>query len=50
MMQWTNIQLTKKFVDMMQLCITCKKFGGLHLAEFGLLAGWQAGCQNFGEA
>ena len=30
----------QKFVNRMRLYITCEKFGGLHLAESGLTAGW----------
>ena len=34
----------------MGLYITCEKSGGLHLAEPGLTAGWQAGRRNLGVA
>ena len=30
------------FVNLMQLCITCGKSAGLHLAEPGFTAGWQS--------
>ena len=33
----------RKFVNGTRLYITCEKSGGLHLAEPGLMAGWQAG-------
>ena len=45
MAQWMNLQWIKKFVNGMRLYITCEKSGGLHLAEPGLMAGWQAGRQ-----
>ena len=32
-----------KFVNGTRLYITCEKSGGLHLAEPGHTAGWQAG-------
>ena len=40
---WTNPQRIEKIVFRMRLNITCEKSGGLHLAESGLMAGWQAG-------
>ena len=43
MVQWTNLQQTKKFINPMPLYITCEKSGGLHLAEPSLMAGLQAG-------
>ena len=43
MVQWTNLQRTKKFVNSMKLYRTCEKSGGLHVAEPGLMAGRQAG-------
>ena len=43
MAQWTNFQRIKIFVNPTRLCITCEKYGGQHLAEPGLTAGWQAG-------
>ena len=33
----------RKFVNRMRLYAACEKSGGLHLAELGLMAGWQAG-------
>ena len=42
MAQWTNFQRIKKFVNPMLLYITCENSGGLHLAEPGFTAGWQA--------
>ena len=42
MVQWMNLQRIEKFVNGMRLYITCEKSGGLHLAEPGLTAGWQA--------
>ena len=39
MVQWMNLQQIKKFVNGMQLYITCEKSGGLYLAELGLTAG-----------
>ena len=33
----------EKFKNPMQLYINCEKFGGLYLAEPGLMAGWLAG-------
>ena len=42
MVQWTKFERIKKFVNPMQLHITCEKSGGLHLAEPGLTAGRQA--------
>ena len=43
MAQWTDLQQIEKIVNRMQLYATCEKSGGLHLAEPGLAAGWQAG-------
>ena len=42
MAQWMNFQRIKKFVNGTRPYITCEKSGGLHLAEPGLTAGWQA--------
>ena len=42
MAQWMNLQRMEKFVNGMQLYITCEKSGCLHLAEPGLTAGWLA--------
>ena len=50
MVQWTNLQQIKKFVNMTQLYITCEKSRGLHLAESGLMASRLAGLQSLGEA
>ena len=54
MAQWMNLQRIEKFINGMQLYITCKKSGGLHLAEPGLTAGrqasWLAGQRNLGKA
>ena len=43
MTQWTDLQWIEKFVNRTILYATCKKSGGLHLAEPCLTAGWQAG-------
>ena len=43
MAQWMNLQRIEKFVNGTRLYITCQEFGGLHLAEPGLTAGWLAG-------
>ena len=43
MAQWMNLQRIENFVNGTRLYITCEKSGGLHLAEPGLTAGWQAG-------
>ena len=43
MVQWMNLQRIEKFVNPMRLYITYEKFGGLHLAEPGLTAGWPIG-------
>ena len=43
MVQWMNLQWTKKFINPTQLYITCEKSGGPHLAELGLTAFQQAG-------
>ena len=32
----------RKILNRTRLCTTCEKFGGLHLAEPSLTAGWQA--------
>ena len=45
MAQWMNLQQIEKFVNGTQLYITSEKSGGLHLAEPGLMAGWQASRQ-----
>ena len=54
MAQWMNLQWIENFVNGTRLYTTCEKSGGLHLAEPGLTAGWQAGRQagrrNLGEA
>ena len=42
MAQWMNLQRIEKLVNGTRLYITCEKSGGLHLAEPGLMAGWQA--------
>ena len=47
MAQWTNLQRIEKFENRTRLYITC---GGLYLAEPGLMAGWQFGRRNLGEA
>ena len=39
MAQWTNLQRIEKFVNRMQLYITCEKSRGLHLVEPGFTAG-----------
>ena len=39
MVQGTNLQQTKRFVNPLQLYITCEKSGGPHLTEPGLTAG-----------
>ena len=40
-MQWKNYQQIKKFVNLERLYITCKKSGGLDLAELGItVGGW----------
>ena len=50
MVQWMDLQLIEKFVNRMRLYTTCKKSGGLHLVEPGLMAGWQADWQmKFGQ-
>ena len=41
-MQWMNFQWINRFVNPMQLCISCEKSGGLLLAELGLMTGWLA--------
>ena len=43
MVQWTDIQRIEKFTNRTQLYANCEKSEGLHLAEFGIMAGWQAG-------
>ena len=43
MAQGTDYQRIKKFVNRTRLYANCEKSGGLHLAERGLTAGWQAG-------
>ena len=45
MAQWMNLQRIEKFVNGTRLYITCEEFGGLNLAEPGLMAGWLAGRQ-----
>ena len=40
--QWMNLQRIKKFINLMQLYITCEKSGGLRLVEPDLTAGWLA--------
>ena len=42
---WMNLQRIENFVNGSRLYITCEKSGGLHLAEPGLTADWQAGKQ-----
>ena len=42
MVQWTNLQQIEKFINQMQLYITCEKPGGLYPVEPGLTAGRQA--------
>ena len=43
MLQGTNLQQIEEFVSQTRLFIACEKSGGLHLAEPGLITGWQAG-------
>ena len=43
MMEWTNLQWIEKFINLMQLYVTCEKSEGMSLAEPGLTAGWLAG-------
>ena len=50
MAQWTNLQWTKRFVNLTRLYITCEKSGGLHLAEPGLTAGRRLGGQAGSQA
>ena len=43
MVQWTNLQRTKKFVNRTRLYITCEKSGGLHQGgTLSCMEGWQA--------
>ena len=39
----------KKFLNATRLYITCDKSGGLHLAEPGLMVGWQSSRRNLSE-
>ena len=43
MVQWKNVRWIEKFINQMQLYITCEKSRGLHLVVPGFMASWQAG-------
>ena len=45
MAQWVNRLRNKIFVNAPPLPLLCEISGALHLAQPGLTAGWQAGCQ-----
>ena len=43
MAQWVNRLWSSIFVNPPQLPLSCESSGALHLAQLGLMAGWQAG-------
>ena len=43
MAQWVNRLRNKVFVNPPPLPLSCEISGALHLAQPGLMAGWQAG-------
>ena len=45
MAQWVNRLRNKIFVNAPPLPLLCEISRALHLAQHGLTAGWQAGCQ-----
>ena len=44
-----KLQWISRFVNSMQLYISYEKYGGLHLVEPSLTAGWLSGRQNYSE-
>ena len=46
MVQWVNCPRNNSFVNAMGLPLLCCIFGAVHIAEPGLMAGWQAGRRN----
>ena len=49
MAQWVNRPRNNIFVNPLPLPLLCEISGALHLAQPGLMAGWQAGRRNTGE-
>ena len=49
MAQWINRHRNNIFVNLPPLPLLCDISGALHLAQPGLMAGWQAGRQNTSE-
>ena len=49
MAQWVNHLQNNIFINPPPLPLLCKISGPLHLAQPGLMAGWQAGRQSTGE-
>ena len=47
MVQRTNLQWNNRLINLTHLYISCEKSGALQIAELGLMAGRQAGRQNF---
>ena len=45
MAQWANCLRNNIFVNLPPLPLLCEISGALHLAQPGLMAGWQAGWQ-----
>ena len=45
-MQWVNRLWKTIFINPLPLPLSCKISGALHLAQLGLMAGWQAGRQT----
>ena len=46
MAQWVNRLRNNFFVNLPPLPLLCEISGALHLAQPGLMAGWQAGRRN----
>ena len=46
MAQWVNRLRNKIFINPPPLPLLCEISGALHLAQLGLMAGWQAGWQT----
>ena len=42
MVQWVNCLRNNIFVNLPPLSLSCEISGALHLAQLGLMAGWQA--------
>ena len=49
MAQWVNRLRNNIFVNLQPLTLSCEVSGALHLAQPGLMAGWQAGRRNTGK-